>query len=153
MYEAGRGKFHPFPHELEVQSFIRDLRPPITKTSTVRLGFLGGDLVAVICMLCLYEPATGVLDSESLLLLQALAVSNLHKRMGYGKSAMEEAIRVADLANWKHAYPQGGEPTPLLGRVHEDNAASQGLLQSYGFVYDTAYAEGLHLWIRDEPLW
>ena len=150
-YEPGKGKHHPLPYELEVQSYIRNLRAPADNTSTVRLGFLDDQLLAVVCMSCIQEQPPEKIHPESMFHIQVVAVDVRYKRSGYGQLAIAESIRIADELNRKHLGGTGAEPAPMVALIHGRNVASQELFKKNGFIYDEPFEGGLRQWIRDEP--
>ena len=121
--------------EFEVQSRIRDLRPPCRGSSFLRLGYDGVGLAAA----CLVEE----LDGPSLveMSLGAIALRLRHKGGGYADEMMSDALDIVTT----RALAARVVEVLAIGHVWEDNAASQALCRRHGFVH-TGVDGGVQQW-------
>jgi RimJ/RimL family protein N-acetyltransferase len=120
-WDKHRGKFHPKPWELELQSGLRNLRPPFPGGDLLLLGLdEHGEIIAIVRI--------GWDIDVSHLLVLAVAVHADHQRNGHGRSALELALAV--LTGTNEAYEgQCG----FFAHIHQGNAPSQKLFASLGF--------------------
>lgn len=121
-----KGKFHPRQWELDVQSTVRNLKPPTPPGERIRLGFDDVGLAAVVNIARAKGGDHGVV-------LQVIAVAQRLRRAEprFGPEALDEAVRVA--AEFRDGL--GGEAVGLFTRTVPKNAASKRMLTDYGFIY------------------
>lgn len=138
VYEPGLGKTHPFPHELEVQSYVRDLHPPKDGETISMLRFDGSSIASVGC---LNVARTDDLELD-IFLIQVVAVQIEYRGRGYGDEAVQKMLEIAAATNAKYNLD-----SPIAAKIHVLNTASQELFRRNGFERDVPLGEGLEQWI------
>lgn len=139
VYYPGRGKAHPYPYELEVQSYVRNLRPPGDGESMVLLGLSDAEIRAVACMSVARSDEPGI----EMFLVQAVAVTINCRGQGLGDAALQQSIQILEDTNKKY-----NSDLPIAAKIHEDNAASQALFRRNGFEEDQPIGSSLVQWLR-----
>lgn len=129
--------------ELEVQSWVRAMRPPERAPGKRLLsGWSAGQLKAV----ALYEEADG-LDQ---ILLEVMAVSSDCRMVG-GGYADEMFNEVLDRIT-ETCRSAGVDETFISGRIYEHNRASQKMARRMGFSHLDDAGEGVQVWGRFLPI-
>ncbi len=124
--------------EFEVQSCIRDLRPPYRGGAFLRVGYDGLGLAAA----CFVEELDGPDVVE--MSLSAVAVRLRHKGGGYADEMFADALDVVTTRALAAEVPE----VLLIGYIYEDNAPSQALCRRNGFVHTGDGGEGVQQWSR-----
>lgn len=127
--------------EYEVQSRIRDLRPPYRAGCFLRLGYDGDGLAAVSYVEEIDGP--DILEMA----LGAVALRLRHKGGGYADEMFADAL---DIITTRALAAQVVEVL-LLGRVWEQNAPSQALCRRHGFGHTGDVGKGVQQWSRYLP--
>lgn len=138
---------HPKPWELDVQTGIRELRPPLPPGTVAMLGFDAAGLAAVTMWSSIDDPGE--------YLFQMAAIATRVRGQQGGSPHAHEAIDVALSIMIAEAVQSSARELGVVGRVHHQNRASQRLLSAHGFVrsdapnqklqdhYDWILAQGL----------
>ncbi|MFF2275983.1 GNAT family N-acetyltransferase [Agromyces sp. NPDC058126] len=120
-YELHRGNFHPRLWELEVQSGLRTLHPPVPESEALLLAQDdAGDLAAV-------TRVSFDSDGEQLMVL-AVAVRVDLRGQGIGNEALE-----AGLTTLHRTKADNGMDCGIWARIHQDNEPSKRLFARFGF--------------------
>jgi hypothetical protein len=127
-YDPSRGqKVHPRPWELEVQSYIRNYRPPAGPGETFLLGLDNEGIGAVSC--------AAIFDKQpEVIKLLAVAVSTRYR--GQGGAVADEALLEGLNAAADLGVASGLSVVSVFGLIHSRNLASQGMCQRHGFTYE-----------------
>ncbi len=133
----GYNRVHPKPWELEVQSGIRDLRPPAGPDTVLLLGEDEQGLAAVV----LFSDVEGM---PSDVVLRAIAVAT-RLRGGDGAHAAE-ALAVALETMIIRARAAEAHGLFVVGRIHRHNGPSKRLCSGAGFDYVRMQDDNLELW-------
>lgn len=78
-------------HELEILSYVRNLRIPTDNTMTVRRDHVGNLVIVALRMSCIQKKSSQAPSTDSVFLIQTLAIRADHKRQDYGRKAFAEA--------------------------------------------------------------
>ena len=122
LYEPHRGKFHPREWEMEVQSSLRTLHPPLPGSEALLLGLDDvGNLAAI----------TRVsFDSEGeQLLVLAVAVHVDRRGRGIGREALDVGLEVLRSTKAANKMDCG-----IWARIHPENERSKQLFARSGFI-------------------
>lgn len=114
-----REKYHPRPWEYEVQSYVRDLRPPLPHNRRALISLAGGEMAAV-TVVRIVEPW--------FYYIEVVAVSLAFQGSGLGGQALRAAIEEAALWGAEHSQPE----ITVEGFVHRDNRGSLRMCGSLG---------------------
>lgn len=120
-YEPHRGNFHPRLWELEVQTGLRTLHPPVPESEALLVGQDGkGDLAAVTRL---------SFDSEGeQLLVLAVAVRVDLRGRGLGREALATGLTVLHQTKRSNEMDCG-----IWAKIHQNNEPSKRLFSSFGF--------------------
>lgn len=129
--------YHPKPWELEVQSGIRALRPPLTHDQSLLLGE-DAQGIAAVCLLAEQEDAR-------IIKIQAVALATRYR--GQGGAHSDEALDVAFEVAEERGRKSGIETVLLVGWVDPRNDASKRLNQRAGFTHRRNTSGGLEEWV------
>lgn len=129
-------RVHPAPWQMDVQSWIRALRPTFREPEYLVLGYDSRGIATV----CKYE-YTVASDSY---FINILARANRVRGTGAADEALQEVLRRIGASR-----ESGSAGYSVAGKVHPKNLASQQLLVRNGFRHAGDYG-GLGLWIRNE---
>jgi hypothetical protein len=117
---------HPKVWELEVQSGIRTLRPPL---GSGQIMLVGEDADGIGAVTLSAEQTEG----PSVVKLQAIAIATRHR--GQGGRHADEALQVALDAAGARASNAGLSEFLAVGWIHPRNEASKLMCQRAGFSY------------------
>lgn len=131
-----RPTWHPRRWELEVQSFIRSLRPPLSPDQSLLVGE-DTEGVASVCLLAQQADL-------QLIKIQVLAVAVRHR--GKGGTYSDEAMDVALETAVERGRKTGLDAVTVIGLVHDRNRAAQRLNERAGFACQGTTPEGLEIW-------
>ena len=131
-YDRHRGKHHPRPWELHVQSHIRGLRP---KTEPNLWGGFEGDTLMAICQLH-YDAR------DEWLKVCVVSRSITARGLGWGDKTLNHCIQLAA------AWPDSGRAVDLYAQIHAENTPSQNLFLRHGFEPLNNAKGDLHTWSR-----
>lgn len=135
---------HPREWELDVQSGIRGLRPPLGSDTVLALGEDAEGIGAVVLF-------SDIERDPSAVDLRAVAIScRLRWRGGhqYSEEAMTHAIELIQ----ERARRAGCEEVVIACRIHRDNRASKTMCGNFGFEYLKDLPEDLEGWALSLPL-
>jgi hypothetical protein len=129
--------YHPKPWELNVQSGIRALQPPLPPDQSLMLG-LDVEGIGAVCLLAEQGDA-------AVIKIQAIAVSVRLRGQGgvYADEAMQVALEVAG----NRAQNARIDSVLLVGWVDPHNIASKRLNQRAGFAQRRITPGGLEEWV------
>jgi hypothetical protein len=130
-------RYHPRHWELEVQSGIRALRPPVARDQLLLLG-QDAEGIAAVCLLADQGDA-------SVIKIQAIAVAARHR--GQSSAHADEALYVALEAAAQRALKSRHEKTVVVGWVDPRNNPSRLMNQRAGFTLRRITATGLEEWV------
>jgi GNAT superfamily N-acetyltransferase len=130
-------RYHPKRWELEVQSGIRALRPPLAPDQLLLLGE-DAEGIAAVCLLADQGDA-GVIK------IQAIAVASRHR--GQGSAQADEALRVALEVAAERGHRSGCRRTIVVGWVDPRNNPSRLMNQRAGFALRRITPAGLEEWV------
>lgn len=116
-----REKYHPRPWEYDVQSYVRDLRPPLPRNKRALVALVDGE-VAAVTVLRIVEPW--------FYYIEVVAVALAFQGSGVGAQALRVAIEEAALWGTEHAQTE----ITIEGFVHRDNRGSLRMCRSCGMV-------------------
>jgi hypothetical protein len=116
-------KYHPKPWEQEVQSGIRDLRPPVGQDQSLLLGE-DADGIAAACLLADQGEAR-------VFKIQAIAVAARYR--GQGGAHADEALNIALEAAAQRGLGNGRSEIIMVSWVDPKNEPSKFLHQRAGF--------------------
>ena len=134
-YEPGRGRHHPAPYELLVQSHLRGLKLPVPDDEGLLLGFDSSGVATAAHF--------GFDDRHEQFMIWAVACAMRCRGEGLGK---ETLIMVLDvLRATKDRY---GLDCGVFTHIDPRNAASRAAFASAGFEFLDVY-EGFEGWVRD----
>lgn len=128
--------YHPKPWELDVQSGIRALRPPVAQDQLLLLGE-DAEGIAAVCLLADQGDA-------SVIKIQAIAVAARHR--GQGGAHGDEALNVALEAAAQRGRRIGRDEVVVVGWVDPRNNPSKFLNQRAGFAQRRITPAGLEEW-------
>lgn len=131
---------HPRDWELDVQSGIRALRPPLGPDTVL---LLGKDQQRCLAAVVLFSDTEG---KPSEVVLRALAVAT-HIR-GAGGAHAREALSVALRVMAERARAAGARELFVFGRIHPRNGPSKRLCKGAGFEYLRMQDDVLEIWTR-----
>ncbi len=134
-YDEHRGKHHPRPWELEVQSHLRGQRLPAPPGSAIALGFDQQGLSAVV------EYAFS--RSEEQFIITALAVAQRCQRRRYGTEALQYVLQSLRVTRVNEGVDCG-----VFARIDPRNDASRSLFDRAGFEYIGLFG-GYEMWVSD----
>jgi hypothetical protein len=129
--------YHPKPWELEVQSGLRALRPPVGEDQSLLLGEDAGGIAAV-CLLAAQA------ESAMVVKIQAIAIATRYRGQ-FGAHA-DEALDVALEAAAARGSKSGVDAVTVIGLVHPRNIASKRLNERAGFTHVGNVQAGLEQW-------
>lgn len=129
--------YHPKPWELEVQSGIRALRPPLAQDQVLLLGE-DAEGIAAVCLLADQGDA-------DVIKIQAIAVAARYR--GQGGAHGDEALDVAIQAAAQRGRRTGKHEIVLVGWVDPRNTPSKLLNQRAGFTLRRITPAGLEEWV------
>jgi hypothetical protein len=123
---------------LEVQSFIRDLRPPLGPDQSLLVGEDGAGIGAL-CLLAQQEDA-------SFIKIQVLAVAVRYR--GTEGAYADEAVDVALETAVERGRKSGLDEVIIVGWIHPRNHPARRLNQRTGFVCHGTTPAGLESWVQ-----
>jgi hypothetical protein len=129
---------HPKPWELEVQSFIRALRPPLSPNQSLLLGE-DANGIAAICLLAQQK-------DPSFIKIQVLAIATRYRGLGgtYGNEALDVALETALERGRKSRLDE----VIVVGWVNQRNYPAKLLNQRTGFICQGKTQDGFEIWAR-----
>ncbi|MBE8527707.1 GNAT family N-acetyltransferase [Amycolatopsis sp. H6(2020)] len=133
-YQGGRRPWHPRPWELEVQSYLRTLKP---KTPGVLWGAFHGPELRAVAHLDFSEDFGATI-------IRALARAEAYRGQHLGEVMLEQCIRFAAGA------VQRATADVLVAKIDHRNEPSRRLFDSKGFTREGSDPHsGLELWLRN----
>lgn len=137
-YQQGRGKAHPAPWELEVQSSLRGLTPPTGPDERLLLGYtLENELAAAVWL--------GLDDHRLHFIVLAVAVNHSRRARGAGHQIV--AVAMDELRRWQQSHHP--EVTAVFARIHPNNVASRKVFARAGFDL-LGTKQGIHeVWVAE----
>jgi len=141
---------HRRPWELEVQSYVRALRPPVKRPGEVLLiGERDGQIGAVVHFAEADDPCNVFLKVIGV----AWELRQLPEAKGgaFGRELMATTV---DLIRQRAREAECGDEISVVGHIDENNAASQRLCAEFGFVALPVPppGPGLRVWQAAFPL-
>jgi hypothetical protein len=127
---------HPKPWELDVQSGIHVLKPPLGRDEALLLGE-DAQGVAAVCLLAEQ-------GSPEVFKIQAIAVGVRYR--GQGGSHADEVLDVALEAAAERARLAGFDRVDVVGWVDTRNSASKTMCRRGGFAHRRNTPSGLEEW-------
>jgi hypothetical protein len=134
-YEKHRGKFHPRPYELEVQSHLRGLKVPVGDDEALLLGYDEHGLAAAAHF--------GFDDTLSQLIIWALARAQRTAGQHYGREALAMVLYIMENTKKRYDLDCG-----VFAYVDPRNDASRAAMRDAGFEFLATY-DGYEGWVRD----
>ena len=135
LYDVHRGRHHPALWELQVQSHIRDIRPPRPPDEALLLGLASGSIAAV--------SHFGFDRSGEQFIVWAVATDVAHRRRGHASAILQRTLAVLAVNKSDQGLDCG-----VFTRIHRSNEASQALFAEVGFACLDDPADGeLQHWI------
>jgi hypothetical protein len=134
-YDRHRGRHHPRPYELEVQSHLRGLKVPVAPGDALLLGFDEDGIAAAAHF--------GFDDTQTQFMIWAVACAHRCRGRRHGREAVEVALQA--LAATKRHYDLD---CGVFTHVDPRNGASRAMVASAGFEYLDVY-DGYEGWVRD----
>lgn len=136
-YDRYRGRWHPRPWELEVQSHLRGLRLPVPPGAALLLGFdPGGDGLAGAIHF-------GFEETGAHFMIWAVARDLRFAGRGVGREAVGQAMRSLRATKDAHSLSCG-----VITHIDPRNDASRAVFQAAGFEYLGSY-DGYEAWVSD----
>lgn len=132
----GRGRFHPREWELDAQSAIRRLKPPVRGHERIRVAADRGELAAVVHVAMAANHDHGIMVPV-FAVAQRLRYGSVH----LGTQLVHEALATAS----EMRSTAGIDRVGVFARVHPKNVASKLALEGSGF-------EFLEFYHVDEPM-
>lgn len=129
-------KYHPKPWEQEVQSGIRDLRPPVGQDQSLLVGE-DAEGIAAVCLLADQGEA-------SVFKIQAIAVATRYR--GQGGAHADEALDVTFETAAQRGQDSGRSEIIMISWVDPKNEPSKSLHQRAGFALRQITQTGLEEW-------
>ncbi|MBF0689867.1 MAG: hypothetical protein IR158_19095 [Cellulomonas sp.] len=134
-YEKHRGKHHPKPWELEVQSHLRGLRVPVSADEALLLGFDGEGLAATAHF--------GLDDTNQQFMIWAVACAQRTRGQHLGREALTVALDLMSRTKARYELDCG-----VFTHVDPRNVASRKMCVDAGFEFLGTY-EGYESYVRD----
>lgn len=120
-YVPNRGEYHPTPWAHEVQSYVRDLRPPVTRRREWLA--IGRDSEGVASVAHFGNDS----DGAGHFVIMIVARDERCAGLGYGRDALDYALaQIADLK-------PDSEACTVYARIHPKNADSRSMATAAGF--------------------
>lgn len=132
-YDKYRGLHHPKPWELEVQSHLRERRPPLPTGEALLLGFQDGHLIGA--------SHYGFDTSGEHFIIFALARAEGLQGSGIGDELLGQTLTYL-----RQTRDSEGLTCDVFTRIHDQNTASQGLFARAGFEFIRRLPGDLELW-------
>lgn len=129
--------YHPKRWELEVQSGIRALQPPLPQDQSLLLG-KDAEGIAAVCLLADQ-------GDSSVIKIQAIAVAVRHR--GQGGSHGDEALQIALETAAQRGRRAGKDEVIMVGWVDPRNTPSEHLNERAGFTLRRITPAGLQEWV------
>jgi predicted GNAT superfamily acetyltransferase len=141
LWDRRRGRHHPFPWELEVQSKIHGRTPPVQLPHRMLLGFNRDALQAYISFELVEDPPGG---EPPFVFVKAVACAHSARGRGYAGEAYEAMF--ADLS--KMGWVDGFE---VEANIHRLNEASKSAFEKAGGYFMEEAIANLEVWRLARP--
>ncbi|WP_172592159.1 GNAT family N-acetyltransferase [Subtercola boreus] len=121
LYDSHRGRYHPAPWEIEVQSGLRALRLPVPDTEAVVFSLdAAGEIVSAVHF---------SFDSEGQqIIILAIATRSEARGLGLGRQTLEAALQIVDRTKVEYGLDFG-----VWARIRPQNHPSKRLFSAAGF--------------------